>query len=141
MIVFSPKPNRIMSTGTIADRGALEKMLTHMPRRSSAILTRPMSIPKGMPAAIASAMPMAKARNVVTVALCHEGSCTRSAAAASTTVKGGRRKTRSSRPTISQSTHHTRSEAIIGTRQPNRVMRAQSTYCFRPCHISSTVSR
>jgi hypothetical protein len=36
--------------------------------------------------------------------------------AAITAVKGGSRKIRSSRPTISQTTHQTRSEAMIGTR-------------------------
>ena len=115
-IVFSPKPNRIISTGTSADSGALEKMLTHMPSRSSAILTRPMRMPSGMPTTIDSAMPMTKARSVVTVALCQDGVCTRSTAAASTSLNGGSRNIRSSRPTISQTTHQTSSDAIIGTR-------------------------
>ena len=48
-IVVSPKPNRIISTGTSADSGALEKMLTHMPSSSSAILTRPIRMPSGTP--------------------------------------------------------------------------------------------
>ena len=33
MIVVSPKPNRIISTGTSAESGALTKMLTQMPSR------------------------------------------------------------------------------------------------------------
>ena len=33
MIVVSPMPNRIISTGTSAESGALTKMLTHMPSR------------------------------------------------------------------------------------------------------------
>ena len=116
MIVFSPKPNRIISTGTSADSGALEKMLTHMPSSSSASLTRPMRMPSGTPTTIDSAMPMAKARSVVTVALCQDGVCTSCTAAASTSLNGGTMIIRWSRPTISQTTHQTSSDAIIGTR-------------------------
>ena len=115
-IVFSPNPNRIISTGTSAESGALEKMLTHMPSRSSAIFTRPIRMPSGTPITIDRAMPVTKARSVVIVALCQDGVCTRSTAAASTSLKGGSRKTRSSRPTTSHATHQTSSEAIIGTR-------------------------
>ena len=53
-MVVSPKPNRIISTGTSADSGALEKMLTHMPSRSSAIFTRPIRMPSGTPTTIDS---------------------------------------------------------------------------------------
>ena len=116
MIVLSPKPNRIISTGTSADSGALEKMLTHMPSSSSASLTRPINMPSGIPTRIDSAMPMAKARKVVTVALCHDGVCTSSTAALNTSLNGGTISIRSSWPTISQMTHQTSSEAIIGTR-------------------------
>ena len=73
-------------------------------------------MPSGTPTTIASAMPKTKARSVVTVALCQDGCCTSSTAATSTSLSGGRMKMRSSRPTISQSTPQTISEAIIGTR-------------------------
>ena len=116
MMVFSPKPNRIISTGTSADSGALEKMLTHMPSNSSASLTRPIRMPSGTPTRIDRVMPMTKARSVVTVALCQDGVCTSSTAARSTSVNGGSISIRSSRPTISQTTHQTSSDAIIGTR-------------------------
>jgi hypothetical protein len=52
----------------------------------------------------------------VSVALCQEGVCTSSTAAARTSLKGGRMNMMPSRPTISQTTHQTRSDAIIGTR-------------------------
>ena len=73
-------------------------------------------MPSGTPTTIDSAMPRTKARSVVTVALCQDGVCTRSTAARSTSLKGGSMNIRSSRPTISQMTHQTRSDAIIGTR-------------------------
>ena len=71
---------------------------------------------------IASAMPKRKARSVVTVASCQDGCWTRSTAATSTSLSGGRMKMMPSRPTISQSTPQTISEAIIGTRRPNSIM-------------------
>ena len=64
-------------------------------------------------------MPIAKARKVVTVPLQNLLVPNSSPMAASTSLKGGSRKTRPARPTISQSTIQMRSEAIIGTSRPN----------------------
>ena len=69
MMVFAPMPNRIISTGTSADSGALANTLTHMPSRFSAAFTRPISTPSATPQTIASTMPMQKVLRVVQVAV------------------------------------------------------------------------
>src|SRR6185295_12084424 len=68
-MVLAPMPNRIISTGTSADSGALAKTLTHMPSRFSAAFTRPISTPSATPHTIASTMPMQKVLMVVQVAV------------------------------------------------------------------------
>ena len=51
--VVSPMPNRIISTGTRAESGALTKMLTQMPNNSSTALNRPISTPSVTPTTMA----------------------------------------------------------------------------------------
>src|SRR5262245_9596558 len=124
MIVRSPIPERIISTGTSAESGALTNKLTHMPSSLSAAATRPISTPSATPITAARAIPMAKARSVVTVATRNFSNCTRSTTAASTDENGGIRYITPVWPTISHRRHQTRIEAIIGTRYPNKVIAA-----------------
>src|SRR5262245_18795168 len=121
-IVRSPMPERIISTGTSAESGALTNRFTHMPSSLSAALTRPISTPSATPTTAASAMPMAKARSVVTVAAWNFAVWTSSTTAASTEENGGIRYITPVRPTISHRRHQTRIEAIMGTRYPNSVI-------------------
>jgi hypothetical protein len=139
--VVSPSPNRIIRIGTSAESGAETKTLTHIPSRRSAAFERPIRMPSGTPTRIASAMPTAKDRRVMRVASQNDGFAKSSPSAASTSVNGGRRKTRPRRPTISHSTHQIRSEAIIGTSYPRIRMAAHSTNSRSTCQMSSTVSR
>ena len=82
-----------------------------------------MRTPSGTPTAMAATMPIAKARKVVTVPLQNLLVPNSSPMAASTSLKGGSRKTRPARPTISQRTIQMMSEAIIGTSRPNMRIR------------------
>ena len=57
MIDFIPNPNRTISTGTSAVRGALRNMLTQGSRISSIIRLVPIRMPNGIPIRIAIATP------------------------------------------------------------------------------------
>ena len=73
-------------------------------------------MPSGTPTTIDNAMPMTKARSVMSVALCQDAVCTRSTAAASTSMKRRQQEDQVRPADDLPHTHQTSSEAIIGTR-------------------------
>jgi hypothetical protein len=115
IIVGSPKPSSAISAGTTAVRGELSKMFTHIPIRDPIAGLVPIAMPTPIPTTKDSAIPIRNACTVIHVASANVDDETTSGKAASTSVKGGISDTSPSRPTTSQTTHHTSRENAIGT--------------------------
>jgi hypothetical protein len=115
-IVVSPKPNSAMITGTRAESGALMKVLTQGRSMRSRITDRPIRIPTGTPTRIAMKLPHRKVRSVIDIASQNPSVPTISTSRPRVVESGGIRIVRPSRPTISHSTAHRRSDAMAGMR-------------------------
>jgi hypothetical protein len=116
MMVVWPRPKSSMSTGTRDDSGALAKILTHMPRSSLAAFTRPMRMPSRIPPTMAIDMPRPKACKEISAASWKLFCWTTLTRATSTPDKGGKTKTTSNWPTISQSPAQISREKTAGMR-------------------------